>query len=123
MGSKNVGVARTDEGGLIAFPECVVERFGCEEKIVALAKKYKVAHIIIGESKNNLMQDNPIMTDIRAFALFLEKEGFTVILVPEFFTSIEAARLGKGTDDEAAAIILQSYIDAKRVASHEGNDF
>ncbi len=116
FGTKRVGVALSDEGGSFAFPHSVQKNDkGLFERICRIAEEESVEMIIMGESRDYSGNANPIMQDIEAFKLRLEKETeLKVILEPEFLTSAEAQRIqGKhdGLDASAAALILKSYLD------------
>lgn len=115
-GEKRIGLALSDDKGLMAFPKAVLpnDNFLMRE-LRDLVKGHGVDTIVVGESKNYDMKDNPIMIKIRAFVRELERElGVVVILEPELLSSHQAAHIqGKKAmiDASAASIILQSYID------------
>jgi putative transcription antitermination factor YqgF len=122
-GTKNVGLALTDQSGRFASAYAVL---ATDENLVptikAICEKEKVERIIIGESLDIKGQPNPVMKKIEKFR---EKLAVAINLPieyePEFMTSVEAARPPAGgekflADDEmsdarAAAIILKSYVD------------
>ena len=120
-GTKRVGIALSDDGGKLAFPNTILDNDSkMVEKLKSLIIENSVQKIIIGESKNYKMEDNEIMSDILDLKSILETElNIDVELQPEFLTSVEAKKItgktGKGeiVDDSAAAIILQSYLDKK----------
>lgn len=50
-GTKRIGIAFSDDAGLMAFPDCVIENTDTAfKKIVALAEEKQVGEIIIGHS-------------------------------------------------------------------------
>ncbi len=118
FGKKRVGIAISDDKGLMAFPRAVMpnDNFLVSE-IANLVKSQGIETIVLGESKDFKMMDNPIMSKIRMFADELERAtGIAVTYEPELLTSHQAAHFqGKNemTDASAAAIILQSYIDRR----------
>jgi putative Holliday junction resolvase len=122
-GSKRVGVSLSDEGGTMAFPKGVIpnNRYLMME-LGAMCKSQKVDKIIVGESKNFDMNENPIFKDAKFFAEQLAREtGIEAEFEPEYMTSHEAARTNHelgGTnaflDASAATIILQSYLDKNK---------
>ncbi len=118
-GSKRVGIALTDPEGTMAFPKAVLpnNRYLIMD-IVKLCKAQKVEKIIVGESKDFNMNDNPILASSRFFAQELGREtGCDVEFEPEYLTSAQAEQIqGKGPliDASAAAIILQSYLDKQK---------
>jgi putative holliday junction resolvase len=118
-GSRNVGIAVSDEDGKLAFPRCNLQNDKIMlEKIAKIISEEKAAEIVVGESINYKGEDNPIMKDILIFIKKLEKKfSLPIHLEPEFLTSAEARRLQKEnekSDSSAAAIILQSYLDKRR---------
>jgi putative holliday junction resolvase len=115
-GKKRVGIAITDDKGMMAFPKAVLpnDKFLFTE-IKNIVKGHKIEKIILGESKDYKMLDNPIMSRIKAFKDELERDlGMEVVYESELLTSHQASHFqGKTemTDAAAASIILQSYID------------
>lgn len=113
-GTKKVGVAISSEDGKLAFPVDVFENHNILEKIEGLAKEKQVETIVLGESTQLDMSDNPLMKDIRDLKEKLESKGYRVELENEFWSSKQASHLqgyNKKQDASAAAIILQSYLD------------
>ena len=110
IGSKRVGIAVSDDGGTVAFPHADIPRDGCERVIADIITTKGIGTAVIGESLNLDGTDNPVMEDIRAVAAAVEKI-VPVIFQQEQYSTLAAARLGKGSDAEAAAIILQSHLD------------
>ncbi len=123
-GKKRVGIALTDDKGLMAFPKAVLpnDNFLIPE-IAAMVKSQGVSRIIIGESKDFKMIDNPIMSQIKLFKDQLElATGVETIYESEVLSSHQATHFqGKNAmiDASAAAIVLQSYID--RTMEEQGN--
>ncbi|MEN9621647.1 MAG: hypothetical protein RLZZ67_81 [Candidatus Parcubacteria bacterium] len=123
-GKKRVGVALTDDKGLMAFPKAVLpnDNFLISE-LRDMVKNQGVSCIVIGESKDFKMIDNPIMSQIKLFKDQLElATKVEVLYEPEMLSSHQATHFqGKNAmiDASAAAIILQSYID--RTMESQGN--
>ena len=117
-GSKKVGIAISDEGGAMAFPKATLANDrALIPSVVALIREENVTAVIVGDSKNADGKDNAIMYDARAFTLELQKvSSVAVHFEPEFYSSQEARMLTGKTlvDAEAAAIILNSYLDRKK---------
>ena len=114
-GTKKVGIATSDDEGLMAYP-CMISQNDKSllPDIKEIVKSMNIREIVIGESTDQFGKPNPIMKDIRAFAIRLEDElGLPVHFEKEFMTSLEARRFqGKHiVDDSAAALILQRYLD------------
>ncbi len=118
FGKKRVGLSFSDEDGKIAFPLLVLEN---SEKIIEEIKKIildkKIDKVVVGESKDFNMNENPIMEDIKMFSEKLLQNKISVVFHPEFLTSQEAIQIqGKNDmlDASAATIILQSYLDKQK---------
>ncbi|MBP9711239.1 MAG: Holliday junction resolvase RuvX [Candidatus Pacebacteria bacterium] len=124
-GTKRIGVAQSDEGGMIAFPLATVTA-GTQavQEVAQLALDNRIEKIVIGESKNFAGEANAVMKDIEQFkAALAEATKLPVEYEPEFMTSAQAARQGldkrgegnkkEDIDASAAALILQAFLDRK----------
>ena len=118
-GSKRIGVAVSDEQRQFALPLNVIANTPeLVAEICKIAIDHETKEVVLGESRNYKGEPNTIMMDSLEFKENLERQGLTVYFEPEFMTSMQAERLqGKNdqTDASAAAIILQSYLDRKRL--------
>jgi putative holliday junction resolvase len=126
-GSKRVGLALSDEAGVMGFPHSILSNSPrLIDEACALISKESVGAVVVGESRNLSGADNPIAADARAFGMLLTKRaGVPVVYESEVFTSEEArqshhkeektrAPQKRGRiDDSAAAIILTSYLSRK----------
>jgi putative transcription antitermination factor YqgF len=116
FGHKRVGVASTDESGNFALPRAVwLNDASLLEKVITFMREEEIEKIILGESKNLVMEANPIRTQAEEFKQALEARGVEVIWHPEMFTTMEARQIQGNTDmtdASAAALILKSYIDS-----------
>lgn len=124
-GTKRIGVAVSDDIGVLAFPLTTFPAGkGLLLKVVELAAENSVKMIVLGESRNFKQEQNPIMKEVTEFKKALEEKGFTVVYEPEFMSSAAAARQytpeektrkanpsQEKLDAAAAAIVLQSYLD------------
>lgn len=131
-GTKTVGVAMSDETGLIAQPLETIEREKANKlrqtyaRIESIIEEYKVEAIIIGLPKNMNNTEGERVEDTRHFASDLERRtGLPIYFEDERLTTVEANRILEDTgvahsarkehiDKMAAAIILQTYLDRKR---------
>ena len=113
IGTKMVGVAVSDDGGTIAFPLTQLPRRTCVKGVLDLVCEREIEVVVLGESFNSDGVENAVMKDVRSVAEALSK-SVTVVFEPEQFSTQAAERLGKGSDAEAATIILQSYLDRFR---------
>lgn len=114
-GEKRIGVALSDDKGMMAFPHSVVPNArDFVSKLADIARKNQVDTIVMGDSKNYAGDRNPIMKGALECADALRAIGFRVELESELLSSHQASHFqGKTamTDAAAASIILQSYID------------
>jgi putative Holliday junction resolvase len=116
FGTKRIGVALCDENRQMALPFSVVPN---DKMVIANISKIirdkGVELVVIGESKDFKMIDNPIMESVRSFESLLAIEtGVEIDYEPEFLTSHQAHHVQGKTkmlDASAATIILQSYLD------------
>lgn len=136
-GTKRIGLAVSDDDGTIAFPDQVIMNDARVLQVIALMVAEKgIGTIVIGESKDYDMEDNEIMEEVRDFAQALQ----TLVPVPvelhaEMMSSLQAAHIHshasgrpkdsrnssaragaklETVDAQAAAIILQHYIDSSK---------
>jgi putative holliday junction resolvase len=129
-GSSKIGLALSDEAGTMGFPHTVVTNTPrlVDDLCILIAEK-NVTAVVIGESRSLGGADNPIAKDAHALGDRLtERAGIPVLYESEVFTSAEALRSPhkeaksrapkerKIVDDQAAALILTSYLSR---ISHE----
>jgi putative Holliday junction resolvase len=129
-GSKRVGIALSDDNGMMAFPKITLSNdLSLIQSIHAMCKKEEISAIVIGESHDLSGKPNKIMGSIEEFKRNLEAEIDTPIYFQkEFMTTVEArGREGKEmnnarkisqdkksqVDASAAALILQRFLDKK----------
>ena len=118
-GHKKVGIAFSDEAGLMAFPHDVFPNDGqLLKKITDLVEEKKVQEIIIGHSLSKDGTENKIHIQVESFIGDLTLHiGIPVHLEPEQYTTQQAIRFQGRTDKTdaaAAAIILDSYITRRK---------
>jgi putative Holliday junction resolvase len=116
FGTKRIGIAVCDENREMALPLSVVPNDKMAiSAIFKIIKEKDVVLVVIGESKDFKMEDNPIMQAVRVFEKGLASEsGVEIDYEPEFLTSHQAHHVQGKTkmlDASAATIILQSYLD------------
>jgi putative Holliday junction resolvase len=114
-GSKRVGIAFTDDAGLMAFPHSVIPNTSdFLNQLIALIKEKDVSEIVIGHSLGRDGKPNEIHEKVTELMTDLTLEfGLPIHLEPEQYTTQEALRFqGRNdkTDASAAAIILNSFI-------------
>lgn len=115
FGSKNIGLAFSDESGSMAFPHGVLPNDAkLLPAVVGLIKAKEVKEIVIGHSLDKEGNANKIHVAVEAFMLDLTLAvGLPIHLQPEQYSTQQAIRIqGKNaqTDAAAAAIILDSFL-------------
>jgi putative Holliday junction resolvase len=114
-GTKRVGVALSDEEGMMAFPHTTYPNdTALLNRIVELAQEREVGAVVLGHSLSREGAPNPVQSGIDSFAQELEGAlGIPVHLEPEHYSTQAAIRLqGRTdrTDASAAALILDAYL-------------
>lgn len=129
-GSKRVGLAISDDGKTLAFPNGILPNdLNLYKKIQDVLEGQNIEEVVVGESLDLKGQPNIIAKEIENFINELQNRfKIPVFKQKEFLTSVEAR--GKGgkeknnarktktgpsrkVDDSAAALILQRYLDKK----------
>lgn len=115
FGSKRCGIAWCEKGSIIAFPVTVIDTTAhIDDDIIMLAQEKQCETIVFGESVSHDGTHNDIHKKTLEIIGNIEKRGFTTILQPEQYTSVQAQRIqgkNKLIDASAATLILQAYID------------
>ena len=127
-GTKRIGVAASDETGTLASPlEFIPAEPVCElvNRIRQIIEERRIGIVLVGIARNMDGSYGPSAEKGRAFAAQLEQSlKIPVKLWDERLTSLQANRMlleaGIGgrkrrhkTDQTAAAVLLQSYLDAQ----------
>lgn len=124
-GDVRIGLAISDEGGMIARPLQIIKHTAKKEdaeKIARIATENNVEKIIIGLPLNSEGEMNHQANKVKRWAEALKETTTTPIeFWDESFTSEQAESLkhkrGETVDDKAAAFILQNYLDS--LSHHE----
>ncbi len=122
FGTKKVGVALSDESGVMAFPHSVIPN---DEKlldtILTLLEAESVTEVVIGHSLDKEGNENAVHAQVETFMTDITlHKPIPVHLEPEQFSTQQAISLqGRNdkTDAAAAAIILESYIGRQNKSS------
>lgn len=129
LGTKNIGVAVSDETGTIAQGRTVIKRTsdsGAISEIKDIAEEYGVSEIVIGLPINmNGTKGERALDSIRFAELLKKGTGMPVITWDERLSTKEAEdvmitadisrrKRKKAVDKLAAQIILQSYLDSRK---------
>ncbi len=129
LGARFVGVAFHAEDEVPARPEATVDVKAVPSVIralAALAKDLEIEEIVVGLPLHLDGREGIAARNARAVAASLgRRTGLPVVLWDERLTTVEAqrSRIARGTrgrvgiDAEAAALLLQSYVDAQRGGS------
>ncbi len=132
-GTKKVGIALSDDGGMIASPKMILPNTTLlVEQIVQLCGEENVEVIVVGESVQLDGSPNRLMNDIEKFVSHLkkhldlpihfEKEWMSSVaakshlyskgnIANERWSGKENKKRREAIDDNAAALILQRFLD------------
>lgn len=114
FGTKNVGLALSDENGMMAFPLRVLSNSRTLVKdILSVIEEKKVDALVIGHSRSHGGADNPVEMHTTAFITELRElwQG-EIFREDELYTSREAEQIqgrNEMIDASAATLILNSY--------------
>lgn len=127
IGGRRIGVAVSDELGMIASPVATVDARGdVAGELRTLIEKYGVRRIVVGLPIGMSGKEGPQAAEVRAVADKLgERLKIDIVYSDERLSSAIAnqALIGQGTrrekrkqhiDAMAAAVILQGYLDNQR---------
>lgn len=133
FGTKRIGVALSDYGGSLAFPESILPNDKSTiEELRKLIEKYLVKEIVVGLPTTGIEEDTTATEGAKNFAKKLEEEfNLPVFMMDERFSShnIFTDKVGKESmharkqkmvrpidiDAQAAALILQRYLDSRKL--------
>jgi putative holliday junction resolvase len=123
VGAARIGVALADSGVRIAIPNGVVEVDGQEiESIARLVIDNDITTIVVGYPRNQSGETTAQTATVEAFTEKLQDFDADIVFQDESLTSVMAekrlisrgAPYSKGDiDSEAAAIILQDYMEQR----------
>jgi len=93
-GTKRIGLAVSDEGGILAFPKRIISNdLDCFKKLDEVIKTEKISEIVIGESTDFSGKLNILSAEIEIFVSKLKKKfNLPIHRQKEFLTSVEARR-------------------------------
>lgn len=125
MGNRRIGVALSDEEGLVAFPLEVINRTSRAEdirRIAALVKRHGVKRVVVGMPITLAGEIGPQAQKVRVFLERLQAdlpvpvvpwdERLTTAEVEKLLVSADLSRRRRHRviDKLAAAVILDSYL-------------
>mgnify|MGYP001344932450 CR=1 FL=1 len=110
----------SDDSGQFAFPHQVIKNDSQALTIIRnLIAQTNITTVVFGQSLNFQRQANPIQAKAEKFATELNRDNqLLVVWEDETWSSRQAERIVSdkaGIDARAAALILQSYLDKKRL--------
>lgn len=121
VGEKRVGVARADSGTKLAFPVGTLDVDGDEiDRIAAVVRDIQPSIIVVGYPRNQAGEPTAQTAFVETFAQRLDRFHVPIVFQDESLTSVIAEQRLKSykkaypksaIDAEAAAIILQDYIE------------
>jgi putative Holliday junction resolvase len=128
LGSKRIGLALSDELGFLASSHSVLPSRGRAQDaraVAEVAKANDATTIVLGLPLSLSGEEGPQAEKARRFGDALAKQGLEVQLWDERLTTLEAqrylrdagmrrAKRAQTIDAAAAAVLLQSYLDARR---------
>lgn len=124
-GEKRVGLAVTDELGLLAHARGSVARERAADEIERLAREEAAAEVVVGLPLNMDGTEGMSARAAREFAEELKARGLRVALFDERLTTVQARALlreaGVGSrrakaklDGASAQLLLQAYADSRK---------
>ncbi len=119
-GKKRIGIALSDEEGVIAFPrETLVIEDGADlvNMLCTIAKREQVKTVVIGLPPEVPGMDASIRREVYDLAESVRTRCDLFIELENEILSTKIARQYStvNTDASAAALILQSFLDRKRI--------
>jgi putative Holliday junction resolvase len=137
VGERRIGVAASDADGILASPLTIVaeaDETEAVKRVAVLVQEQQAIRVIVGLPRS---LDGSLGVQAERVIAFVQKLNKTIIVPLEFrderFTTFTAQQLlrsgGKKRDRKnkpfydaaAAAILLQSYLDEKRVDGDHGD--
>ena len=129
-GEKRVGLAVTDELGMLAHPRGSVPREKAVDEIERLAREEEVTELVVGLPLNMNGTEGPQAAIAREFAGELSGRGLKVTLLDERLTTVQAQSLLREAgidsrkaklklDGASAQILLQAFVDSRKKSEAE----
>jgi len=128
FGERRVGVAVSDQTGMIAGSRCIIPRHSNQQvaqDLAALVQEVDAGAVVLGMPLDSEGQEGYQARRVRRFAAILEELlEVPLILWDESLSTVDAKRALRESgarkkrrsgpvDDVAAAILLQSYLDRR----------
>lgn len=128
LGARRIGLAISDEGGILASPHAVLQRSGDESadhRAIATAVEELGAKVVVvglplsldgsrGEAAQRAEQESARLAAALEIPVELFDERLTTVIADKAGRGRKGARERRATiDSEAAAVILQSWLDSR----------
>ena len=132
LGTRRIGLARSDASGTLASPLRVLARSGDVSEdhraIIAAAREEEADRIVVGFPRSLSGDIGPAARAVQAevdelravagddFAIVVHDERFTTVTAERNLVEAGVGRSARGRvrDAAAAAVMLQSYLEASR---------
>src|SRR5689334_648365 len=111
-GAARCGLALAGLEAKIAVPYKVVPTQDIFETIQAILQERQISQIVVGLPKTLTGQSTPQTQAVEKFASKLQaRVPVAIVFANEGLSTRLASHLGEGRDDEAAALILATYLE------------
>ena len=126
FGTKRVGLAISDELGMLATPLEVVDIAKIRKRIGELIDEKEISEIVVGKPKDGSNMDQELKEFVAQISLetmlpvHMQNEEFTSVFADQYrdYEKPRARQTKKDTtkkkDESAAAIILQRFLDKQK---------
>ncbi|NLV91820.1 MAG: Holliday junction resolvase RuvX [Firmicutes bacterium] len=137
LGSKTIGLAVSDELGLVATGIEVVPRVGWKKdtaRIRQVIAEYEIGALVVGLPIRTDGTEGPEAQGVREWAdrlqrqvqlpLYYADERFSTAIAEQALLTFDVSRQKrrKVVDQVAAAVILQTWLDRRRAQAHQVDD-
>lgn len=133
LGERRIGVAISDEMGLIASPLTMVPRKGpVVEDVRQLIERYGIVRLVVGMPVGLSGREGPQAAAIRAYAESIREEmpvpldywdeRMTSSIAEKHLiaSGVRREKRKQHVDAVAAAVMLQGYLDNRRIRAERG---
>lgn len=132
VGSKRIGVALTDPLGMLAQPYTMIKRISdslAVDEIITIIQERSVDELVVGLPRRTDGKEGPEAQGVREFAaLISEQSSIPLVFYDERLTTVGAqqvlleadlsrAKRKQVVDQVAASLILQGYLEYKRLGA------
>ena len=126
VGTKTIGVAISDELGLCAYPVTTIRRKGVKKDVIAiqrLLEERRVSKVIVGlpyeldgsegRSARLARQIGTAVVDVSGLDVTYVDERYSSVAAEQQLLAVDMSRARRKQviDQQAAVVILQSYLD------------